>query len=210
MDVKQVAEILFFVVIAVVIVIAVFNLLKKKTENQNQNEAIADNIVDFLMDNLKSKIIPYIMKIAMEEDLQGCINYADFMDKCKTDFVDKLYEILESASANTVVQIPEQFKAFLSKDIISKVMDKAFDLEEVDMFIYDLYMQMVEARAIEAERIEAETAKLNAEIGVEDDETLVKENLGIANPPDDGMVDIGGELSALDESEMIEPIDLDE
>lgn len=178
-------------IVLVAIIVGVVVLIKKRMCTIKTS----DDLVEYIMSSLQDNIVPYILKNALKEELDGCMNYAEFSDRFANKFIDELFEIATSDKLNDVLQVPDNLKQFVTKENIRLVVDKAFKLKEVDDFIYDIYMKLIDQRLEEIKKIDDEVVAYNAKVGVEDDETLEKERMGIAKMDDDiAYVDIGSEL----------------
>lgn len=191
MDLTGYFEFGLVAIVLVVIIGGIVVLLKKRMGNIETSE----DLVEYIMSLLQDKIVPYILKKALEEELDGCMNYAEFRDRFANKFINELFEIATSDKLNEILQVPDNLKQFVTKENIRIIVDKAFQLKEVDDFVYDTYMKLIDERLKEIKKIDDEVVAYNAKVGVEDDETLEKESMGIAKMDDDiAYVDIGSEL----------------
>lgn len=201
-------------VVAIVLVVALFAIVKivqkKKTEIQS-----ADDFITLLMGG-SEKLVTFIMGLAFKDEFSGCTEYDQFKEKCKKLITTQLYELLLKGQAQIDFNIPDTLKIFITSDNVSKVVDKMLALEDVDTFLYDTYMKLVDEWIDETEKLEAETAAANAEIGTDDDiaENLkdlkdIKSGTGSRSGDESNKaIDIGGELeSKVDEKELIETIE---
>lgn len=209
MNLTEYFEFGLLVIVLIAIIVGVVKLVHKHMKNIDSPEDFIEYVMKFLQD----KIIPYIMKKALElDDLDGSMNYAEFLDKFKAKFVDELLKVLTDDKLNDLLQIPDNLKAFVTKQNIQTIVNRAFELKEVDDFVHDIYLKLIDRRLNEIKKIDDETVAYNAEVGVEDDETLQKEDLGIAKHDDaSGVVDIGAELlQKINQNDLFVEEDIDE
>ncbi len=201
-------------VVAIVLLVALFAIVKilkkKKTEIQS-----ADDFILLLMGG-SEKLVTFIMGLAFKDEFAGCTEYAQFKEKCKKLITEQLYDLLLKGQAQIDFNIPDTLKIFITSENVSKVVDKMLALEDVDTFLYDTYMKLVDEWIDETKKLEAETAAANAEIGTDDDiaDNLkdlkdIKSGTGPrAGDEAAGTIDIGGELEPkVGEKELIETVE---
>ena len=202
----QISEIIFLIIVLTAAGIGAFNIVKNKLSKIET----ADDLIDLLMNDVKENLIPFITKLALKEELHGCFSYTEFKAMCNSKFSTQLYDFLLIVENQESFNIPEKLKKFITKENINIVMSNALELAEVDELLYNTYINLVNESYRRMEEFEKETAAINAEIGVEDETTLQKEDLGLTREDEDqnNLIDIGGELnSSVDDKDLIEVVE---
>lgn len=205
MNSTQIAQIIFLVIVIIAAVIGTAKVIYNKVKTVDS----AQDFIDLLTEEA-DKIFIFIAKQALEEELDGCMTYDEFHEKCKEKFAEQLYNYLLDEDNRKYFSIPDNLKQFVTKENVLSVMDYAFNIVKIDDLIYNTYTELVKKRYNEIEAVEQDTVNKNAEIGVEDETTLEKEDLGLTheNEDENNFIDIGGELnSSINDKDLIEPIE---
>lgn len=199
MDLNKYFEYGLIAIVAIVIIVAAVRFIKKKSEDIHSSE----DLIQYLESILRDKIVPYILKEALKEDLNGALDYISFRDIIKNKFVDKIYDAITDPKVVDGFNIPDTLLGFVTKENLKKVVDEAFKLDEVDSFMQDLYAKLCVKSMESMTALEEETTKKNAELGVEDEDDIVREKLGIVHSNEES-VDISAEIfDSVKESDLV-------
>lgn len=162
-------EVLFIGVVIVAICVAVVKYVKSYITKAKE----ADDLVAFIIGDIKDKILPTITSIAFKEELIGCSSFEEFKEKCINSLSSGLFDFLK----NEKDVIPENLKQFLTIDVCTKVVYSIVEHTDVDEILKDAYDKKQKEAFRQIEEEEKKAAALAKETGVEDETKLEKEKV---------------------------------
>ena len=156
MELKNVLFIVVFLYVVFVGILAYVKSKKKEIESY-------DSLSDYLYDNMKEKILPFIFEIALKEQLLNSSTVEEFKNQCIEDFSEQLYKYISENIDE--FKIPDNLKDLLTKETIKNLTMKICDIDEVDLKISQIYDKHWSDRINEIEKMESEECDKNIELG---------------------------------------------
>ncbi|MBR1987870.1 MAG: hypothetical protein IKA36_02400 [Clostridia bacterium] len=180
-----------------------------KTHKHRDTVKSADDLVDYLMNYLDDKIIPFITELALAQELKST-TFEDFVNKCVENFAEKLYVYVEANLED--FKIPENLRIFLNVETIKQVTHKVCSLDQVNDLLKEVYENYWNKRIEEMELLEKEEMEKNKEYmddGTDKELHTIDENkLNMEAPiPEISQEQIIDTTEVLSEEELIETED---